>query len=49
MAGRPDSAAVHYRLVLSAWRNADPQFAPRYDALAERLVALDEHRRAVGR
>jgi hypothetical protein len=28
----PDSAAVHYRAVLKAWRRADPSYQPRRDA-----------------
>ena len=28
-AGQPDSAAVHYRAVVSAWRQADPMYQPR--------------------
>jgi hypothetical protein len=40
-AGRPDSAAVNYRKVVDAWQHADPQFAPRRDAIRLRLAALD--------
>jgi DNA-binding SARP family transcriptional activator len=39
-AGRPDSAAVHYRWVLAAWAHADPAFAPRRAAVAARLAVL---------
>ncbi|MGH7560886.1 MAG: BTAD domain-containing putative transcriptional regulator [Gemmatimonadales bacterium] len=31
-AGRPDSAAAHYRAVADAWERADPPFAPRLRA-----------------
>jgi hypothetical protein len=31
-AGMPDSAAKHYRAVVSAWANADPQFHARRDS-----------------
>jgi DNA-binding SARP family transcriptional activator len=37
-AGQPDSAAVHYRWVAHAWRNADPPFRPRV-AQARRWLA----------
>ncbi|HJR36637.1 MAG TPA: BTAD domain-containing putative transcriptional regulator, partial [Gemmatimonadales bacterium] len=30
LAGRPDSAVAHYRMVERAWRHADPQFRDRY-------------------
>ena len=39
-AGETDSALVHYRQVISAWRNADPQFRPRIAALQQRVRAL---------
>ncbi|HEX5409331.1 MAG TPA: BTAD domain-containing putative transcriptional regulator [Gemmatimonadaceae bacterium] len=43
-AGAPDSAIVHYRYVLAAWRHADPQFRPRLLAIQRRVSAL--HARA---
>jgi DNA-binding SARP family transcriptional activator/TolB-like protein len=43
-AGRPDSAAVHYRAVLNAWRNADPIFHARRDSIRVRLATLDSSR-----
>jgi len=39
-AGEPDSALVHYRRALAAWRNADPAFRPRIDSIARRVRAL---------
>ena len=39
-AGVRDSAAAHYRTVVSAWASADPQFAPRVQAARSRLAAL---------
>jgi tetratricopeptide (TPR) repeat protein len=42
-AGRPDSAAVYYRRVIQAWRNADPQFVPEV-AQARARLAADERR-----
>jgi DNA-binding SARP family transcriptional activator len=39
-AGRPDSAAVHYRWVVNAWQNADPSFADRRQILQLRLARL---------
>jgi DNA-binding SARP family transcriptional activator/tetratricopeptide (TPR) repeat protein len=39
-AAQPDSAATHYRWVLKAWKNADPEFRPRRDSVQARLVAL---------
>jgi len=39
-AGEADSALVHYRRALAAWRNADPAFRPRIDSLARRVRAL---------
>jgi len=43
-AGAADSALVHYRYVLAAWRHADPQFRPRLLAIQRRVSAL--HARA---
>jgi len=37
-AGMIDSAAVHYRAVVRAWRRADPMFHPRRDQAAAWLV-----------
>jgi DNA-binding SARP family transcriptional activator/predicted Zn-dependent protease len=42
-AGERDSAAVYYRYVVEAWRNADAQFEPRVVHARERL-ALDDRR-----
>ena len=42
-AGELDSAAVYYRYVVSAWRDADAQFQPRVARARERLAA-DERR-----
>jgi tetratricopeptide (TPR) repeat protein len=39
-AGRADSAAVHYRWVLDAWKRADSLFAGQRAAVRARLVAL---------
>ena len=39
-AGETDSAAVHYRWVVNAWRNADAMFHARLDAARRRLAAL---------
>jgi tetratricopeptide (TPR) repeat protein len=39
-AGRPDSAAAHYRWVLNAWRNADPVLHARRRMVRDRLLAL---------
>jgi predicted Zn-dependent protease len=39
-AAEPDSAAAEYRLVVSAWRAADPLFRPRVAAAKRRLAAL---------
>jgi tetratricopeptide (TPR) repeat protein len=36
-AGQPDSAVVHYRWVLNAWRSADRQFATRIARIRKRL------------
>jgi predicted Zn-dependent protease len=38
-AGKPDSAAVYYRAVLRAWRQADAQFKPAVDGARARLAA----------
>jgi hypothetical protein len=35
--GRPDSAAAHYRAVVAAWRQADPEFRARREAARARL------------
>jgi tetratricopeptide (TPR) repeat protein len=40
MAGQPDSAIVHYRRVLNAWKNADPEFHARRDTIRRRLDRL---------
>jgi DNA-binding SARP family transcriptional activator len=39
-AGVRDSAVAHYRAVVSAWRRADPPFAPRVRAAQLRLASL---------
>ncbi len=39
-AGQTDSAIVHYRRVLSAWKNADPTFGPRVHAIKTRMNSL---------
>ena len=39
-AGQLDSAAVHYRWVVNAWRGADPQLRLRREAARRRLAAL---------
>jgi tetratricopeptide (TPR) repeat protein/TolB-like protein len=39
-AGQPDSAAAHYRQVVSAWRRADPVFHARRDRAAEWLARM---------
>jgi|GEM_PF-5803037 len=39
-AGRHDLAAVHYRWVAEAWRDADPGFAARRENVQRRLVEL---------
>jgi predicted Zn-dependent protease len=39
-AGERDSAVTHYRWVVAAWRNADPEFRPRFDQDARRLIQL---------
>ena len=40
-AGRPDSAGVHYRWVVDAWRNADPELHARRAGVQARLAALE--------
>ncbi|HKV52291.1 MAG TPA: tetratricopeptide repeat protein, partial [Gemmatimonadaceae bacterium] len=40
-AGEADSALVHYRRALAAWRNADPAFRARIAVIAQRVRALD--------
>jgi len=39
-AGERDSAVVHYERALAAWQHADPEFAPRIDAIRARVRAL---------
>ena len=39
-AGERDSAMTHYRWVVAAWRNADPEFRPRLEAARARLTQL---------
>jgi DNA-binding SARP family transcriptional activator/TolB-like protein len=39
-AGQPDSAAAHYRYVVSAWAHADPQFRARWEQARARLTAI---------
>jgi DNA-binding SARP family transcriptional activator/predicted Zn-dependent protease len=39
-ADRADSAAAHYRIAADAWKNADPQFAARRDAIEAALRGL---------
>jgi tetratricopeptide (TPR) repeat protein len=39
-AGQRDSARVHYRIVVSSWARAEPQFQPRRAEAARRLAAL---------
>lgn len=38
--GQRDSAIFHYRWVVAAWRNADPEFRPRVEAAQARLTQL---------
>jgi DNA-binding SARP family transcriptional activator len=38
-AGQPDSAAAHYDVVTRAWRGADPELRPRYEAARRRSGA----------
>jgi DNA-binding SARP family transcriptional activator/TolB-like protein len=40
-AGEPDSAAMYDRMAVDAWRNADPAFALRRKATAQRLAGLE--------
>ena len=40
-AGERDSAMTHYRWVVAAWRNADPEFRPRRELAQRRLTQLD--------
>jgi hypothetical protein len=44
-AGQLDSAAAHYRWVVRAWPNADPQFRQRWEAARRRLDALERSAR----
>ena len=39
-AGQRDSAIAHYRWVVAAWQNADPQFRPRFEAARSHLTQL---------
>jgi DNA-binding SARP family transcriptional activator/TolB-like protein len=48
-AGEADSAAAHYRWVVTAWRAADPPFRPRWEAARRRLGALQPGRVAAAR
>ncbi|MGH7552075.1 MAG: hypothetical protein ACREMQ_03505, partial [Longimicrobiales bacterium] len=41
-AGRPDSASTHYRIAADAWKNADPPFTARRNAIESALQALGE-------
>lgn len=47
-AGEADSAATYDRMVVAAWRHADPSFAPRRDAAARRLASLEIRTSGVG-
>jgi tetratricopeptide (TPR) repeat protein len=40
-AGAADSAAAHYRWVVTMWRASDAQFRPRWEAARRRFEALD--------
>ena len=40
-AGQADSALVHYRRALAAWRNADPEFRARIAMITQRVRALE--------
>ena len=40
-AGRPDSAAAHYRTVAAAWRRADPALRPRWERARDRVLAAE--------
>ena len=42
--GRRDSAAVHFAMVESAWRHADPVLAPRYQAARAWLATYQVRR-----
>jgi DNA-binding SARP family transcriptional activator/tetratricopeptide (TPR) repeat protein len=44
-AGEPDSALVHYRRVLAAWHNADPEFRQRVTAVRQRMYAISAAQR----
>jgi serine/threonine-protein kinase len=46
--GEADSAAVHYRAVRAAWRNADPPYRSRADSAAKWLAAFNARRQEVG-
>jgi len=39
-AGQRDSAIAHYRWVVAAWQNADPEFRPRVEAARAHLTQL---------
>ncbi|HKV44593.1 MAG TPA: hypothetical protein VJT32_07970, partial [bacterium] len=41
LAGQTDSAAAQYAIVVRAWSQSDPMFAPRLNAARERLAALN--------
>jgi len=41
LAGQADSAAAQYAIVVRAWSQSDPMFAPRLNAARERLAALN--------
>ena len=43
--GQQDSGAAHYRSVVRAWAQADPQFTPRVRATQQRLGALQPIRK----
>jgi hypothetical protein len=38
--GNADSAAAHYRVVLTSWQHADPEFHARREIAAHRLASL---------
>lgn len=38
--GNEDSAAAHYRVVLTSWQHADPEFHARREIAAHRLASL---------
>ncbi len=48
-AGEPDSALVHYRRALAAWRNADPEFRARIAMITQRVGALETEASHAGR